>query len=98
LRVAIATGGGGNPVRAVNGSVSVGTDWTALPPAACQRLTVINDSGVTLESRRDGGGAALRLPAIGYTFEALQDASELSFRRTDGGGGSVTLTYETEVL
>ncbi|MDR1190330.1 MAG: hypothetical protein LBK60_01525 [Verrucomicrobiales bacterium] len=90
-----AGGAAGAPDGTVFGSVSVAAAWVQLPEADCRVVTIVNDTGVTLAVRRDGGGASLRLPQVAAEFY-VQNASQLELARLDGGTDSVTVTYATE--
>jgi hypothetical protein len=74
-----------------------GTNYATLTSAACRAVTLLNTTGTDLEVRRGGAGAAFPVQdGMGYTFEGLTNANELSVRRVDTSNTQVTATYEVE--
>lgn len=75
-----------------------GSTYVAFESVACKQLTILNHSGTSLEVLRDGAGVALDLPDIAYwSFRGLTNANQISLRRADHSGTTVTIKAEVEV-
>jgi hypothetical protein len=76
-------------------TAATGTNYTAFSSQACTSLDIVNNTGTTLEYRRNGAGTALQIPdrsarlVIGIT-----NANQVGVRRTDTSNTQVTLQAE----
>lgn len=69
-----------------------GTTATAFPDAACHALSVLNVTGASLSFFYPGVATAFVLPnGMAWTFRGLNNASQLSVKRTDESTSTVTL-------
>ena len=101
LVAAAAKLGGERIASAVHATVQTsasGATWVTLGAAACDLVTLINNTGTDLEVRR--GGAGVGIPVLdgnAWPFRGLTDASNLSVRRLDQSNTQVTayLVLET---
>ena len=81
----------------VQTSASDGAAFVPLPALPCTQVRLLNLSGVTVEVRRGGAGAALPVPdRASYVFRALSDSAQLSVRRTDLVATPAVLNGEAE--
>lgn len=76
-------------------TAATGTNWTNCASAVCSKIVVSNQTGTTIEFRRDGTGTTFGIPSGQfYTIEGLDNASEISFRRVDTSNTQVVVKYE----
>ena len=75
-----------------------GTTFVAFGSQACSALDVVNNSGVTIEIRRDGAGVAIPLlPGQARLFVGIANANQLGVRRLDQSTTQVTVHGEALV-
>ena len=73
-------------------TAAIGTNWTAFANQQCNRVHVLNTTGVSIEVRQGGAGVGLVMPTnTGFTFNATSNANELSIRRVDLSNTQVTV-------
>lgn len=73
-----------------------GTDWTAFPDQPCVALDLVNNSGVDLEYRRNGGGVAM--PVLNGSSRFIGDiknSNQVQVRRVDQAATPVNVYGET---
>lgn len=76
-------------------TAAAGNNWTSFGAQACTQLSVVNNSGVDLEFRRGGGGAALPiLNRMAYLIIGITNANQISIRRIDQDNSQVVLAAE----
>jgi len=83
-----------------NGSVTTaanGTDWTTLSFQVAGSVTIVNNTGTSLDVSKDGGTTKMVVPTgAAYCVKYLQNANGVSVRRTDNNTSVVTAYYEWE--
>jgi hypothetical protein len=85
---------GGNASAQTN---ATGTNFTVLGSQACKQLTVVNNTGTTIEVQQGGSGVALPIQDQDrYTFYGLSNANQLGIRRVDQSNTQVTVAYRWE--
>lgn len=90
-QVTPAMGSGGN----TSVTTAASTAYTAFASQACKQLTIVNDTGKTLEVQQGGAGVGLKLPtATIFTFYGLTNASNLGVRTTDSSAVTATARWE----
>lgn len=73
-------------------TAAVGTNWTAFAANVAKQLTLVNNSGTTISFRQDGAGVALDIPTgSSFTILGLDNANQISVRRTDTSNTQVTV-------
>jgi len=91
------------PVSSASGYGSVqtanpGTNFTALSQQVAGSVTIINNTGTTLEISKDGGTTKIQLPtAASFCVNFITDANQVSVRRADTSNTQVTAYYEWEL-
>jgi hypothetical protein len=81
----------------VQTSVAGGTNFIPFAAQKVKRFVIVNNTGVTIEFKQDNAGVAVGIPD-GSMFEiyGINDASQISVRRTDGSTAQVTVTARWE--
>jgi len=80
-------------------TATVGTNYTAFDPQACNWVSLVNGTGVDLEVRYVGSLPTLIIPAgAGYRFGAVTNANQLEFRRQDQSNTQVTVRAQALTL
>ncbi len=72
-------------------TAATGTNYTAFASQVCCQLTLVNNTGTTIEFRQ--GGAGVAVPVFDqsfYTIFGITNANQISIRRTDTGNTQVT--------
>ena len=73
-------------------TAATGSNWTAFASQACTYVVVVNGTNFGIEVRRGGAGVGLPIqPGQAFTFEGVQNASDLSVRRLDQSNTQLTL-------
>jgi hypothetical protein len=91
------------PVSSASGYGSVqtsatGTTFVALSQQVAGSVTIINNTGTTLEISKDGGTTKIQLPtAASFCVNFITDANQVSVRRADTSNTQVTAYYEWEL-
>ena len=102
LAASAAKLGGEKLASVVHGSVqtnATGSSYTALSSAACDRITILNQSGADIEVRRGATGVAIPVfDGSGMPFAGLSNASALDVRRIDQSNTQVTIQYLIETF
>jgi hypothetical protein len=76
-------------------TAATGTNWTAFSSQACDALDIVNNSGTAVEYRRGGSGSSIPIPSGSARLVlGIENANEISVRRTDTSNTQVTLTAE----
>lgn len=72
-----------------------GTGWMAFTAQACVALDIVNNSGVTIEYRRNAAGTAMQIPTgAARMIIGITNANQIEVRRTDTSNTTVTLQAE----
>ncbi len=78
-------------------SAGTGTAFTLFPTTPAKRVWVGNNSGIVLEVRRGGSGAAYPIQSsTEHVFKVSANANELGIRRVDQGATAVTAELDIE--
>jgi hypothetical protein len=91
------------PVSSASGYGSVqtsatGASFVALSQQVAGSVTIINNTGTTLEISKDGGTTKIQLPtAASFCVNFITDANQVSVRRADTSNTQVTAYYEWEL-
>jgi hypothetical protein len=91
------------PVSSASGYGSVqtsatGANFVALSQQVAGSVTIINNTGTTLEISKDGGTTKIQLPtAASFCVNFITDANQVSVRRADTSNSQVTAYYEWEL-
>jgi hypothetical protein len=91
------------PVSSASGYGSVqtsatGANFVALSQQVAGSVTIINNTGTTLEVSKDGGTTKIQLPtAASFCVNFITDANQVSVRRADTSNSQVTAYYEWEL-
>jgi hypothetical protein len=91
------------PVSSASGygsvqTVNPGTLYTPLSQQVAGSVTIINNTGTTLEISKDGGTTKIQLPtAASFCVNFITDANQVSVRRADTSNTQVTAYYEWEL-
>jgi hypothetical protein len=91
------------PVSSASGYGSVqtsatGANFVALSQQVAGSVTIINNTGTTLEVSKDGGTTKIQLPtAASFCVNFITDANQVSVRRADTSNTQVTAYYEWEL-
>jgi hypothetical protein len=74
---------------------ATGATFTAFGSLACTALDIVNQTGVTIEYRRGGTGTAFPIPSGSSRLViGIANANEISVRRVDQSGVTVTVNAE----
>ena len=88
------------PTTSGNGSVTTavsGTGYTTLTDQICGSVTIVNDTGTSLDVTKDGGTTKMVVPTgAAYCVKYIENANQVSVRRTDNSATQVTAYYEWE--
>lgn len=88
------------PTSSGNGSVTTaasGATYTALSSQLAGSVTIVNDTGVSLDVTKDGGTTKMVVPTgAAYCVKYIQNANQVSVRRTDNSNTQVVAYYEWE--
>lgn len=77
---------------------ATGTTYTAFASQACTSLDIVNNTGTTIEYRRNGAGVAMQIPTgAARMVIAITNANQVDVRRTDTSNTTVTLQAEAFV-
>lgn len=80
-------------------TAATGTNWTAFSSQECDALDIVNNSGTTIEYRRNGAGSAIPIPTGSARLVlGIDNASDISVRRSDTSNTQVTITAEAMKL
>lgn len=91
------------PVSSASGYGSVqtsatGANFVALSQQVAGSVTIINNTGTTLDISKDGGTTKIQLPtAASFCVNFITDANQVSIRRADVSNTQVTAYYEWEL-
>lgn len=78
---------------------TTGTTYTAFSSQSCTALDIVNNTGVTIEYRRNGTGTAMQIPDKSARLVlGITNANQIDIRRTDTSNTQVTLQAEAFVL
>lgn len=89
----------GLPAGSVSGNGSIttanpGSTYTTLSSQITSSVTIVNNSGVSLDIQQGGAGSPFTLlNGTSYTFTGIINASQLGVKRTDGSNTPVTVSY-----
>lgn len=90
------------PAMASGGNISVqtnatGTTYTAFTSQACKQLTLVNNTGTTIEFRQGGAGVAVPVfDKAAFTIFGLTNTNQIDIRRTDTSNTQVTIQARWE--
>jgi hypothetical protein len=74
---------------------ATGTNFVQLGNQACESVDICNNTGTTIEYRRNGLGSAMQIPdGATRLIVAITNTNEISIRRTDTSNTQVTVTCE----
>jgi len=74
---------------------ATGTNFVQLGNQACESVDICNNTGTTIEYRRNGAGSAMQIPdGATRLIVAITNTNEISIRRTDTSNTQVTVTCE----
>jgi hypothetical protein len=74
---------------------STGTTWTAFTSQVCQSVDLTNDTGVTIEYRRNGAGSSMRIPSgSARLILGVSNANQIEVRRADTSNSQVVVQAE----
>lgn len=80
-------------------TAATGTNYTAFASQACTALDIVNNTGVTIEYRRNAAGVAMQIPTgAARMVIAITNANQVDVRRTDTSNTTVTMQAEAFVL
>ena len=72
-----------------------GTTYTAFASQACVALDIVNNTGTTIEYRRNATGTAMQIPSgAARMVIGITNANQIEVRRTDTSNTTVTLQAE----
>lgn len=76
-------------------SASAAATFALFPSTACTALSVVNNSGTSIEVQRGGAGSTIPLlSGQSYLFVGITNANQLGIRRVDLSATAVTITAE----
>jgi len=76
---------------------ATGTNYATLSQQTAGSVTIINNTGTTLEISKDGGTTKMQLPTgASFCVNFITDANQVSIRRADTSNTQVTAYYEWE--
>lgn len=77
---------------------ATGTTYTAFASQACTALDIVNNTGTTIEYRRNAAGTAMQIPTgTARMVIGITNANQVDVRRTDTSNTQVTLQAEAFV-
>lgn len=77
---------------------TTGANFVALSEQVAGSVTIINNTGTTLEISKDGGTTKIQLPtAASFCVNFITNANQVSIRRADVSNTQVTAYYEWEL-
>ncbi len=91
------------PVSSASGygsatTANPGTGWQALTDQVAGSVTIINNTGQTLEVSKDGGTTKIQVPtAASFCVNFISNANQVSIRRADTSNTQLTVYYEWEL-
>ncbi len=72
-------------------------EFVPLPPMSVAQVVLVNNSGVSIDFKLSTGAEYITVPtASGYVIEGVDDASQISVRRSDGNGTKASVTIKCE--
>jgi hypothetical protein len=74
---------------------ATGTDYVAFADRPAKAVAISNNSGTSLSIRQDGSDFILPTASI-FKFDGIEDASQLSVKRTDESDTPVTASARWE--
>jgi hypothetical protein len=81
-------------------TAATGTNWAAFPSYRCSTLSVLNNSGTSINLRRKGEADASRVLLLkdgqAWMARSLTNSDQLEIRRADTANTQVTLHGEAE--
>lgn len=78
-------------------TAAIGTNYTAFAVQACMQLTIVNDTGVSIEFQQNAAGVAIPIvTGDRYTIFGIVDASVIGVRRVDNSNTQVTVKARWE--
>jgi hypothetical protein len=78
-------------------TAATGTNWTAFASQDCKQLTLVNNTGTTIEFRQDGAGVGIAVPDQTYfPIYGISNVSQVSVRRVDTANTQVTVAARWE--
>lgn len=76
-------------------TAATGTNWTDFGSNDCKSLDIVNNSGTTIEYRRNGAGLGMPIPDGGSRLViGISNSNQISVRRKDIGNTQVTVYAE----
>jgi hypothetical protein len=79
-------------------TAATGTNWTAFSSQVCGALDIVNNTGVTIEYRRNATGVAMQIPnGAARMVIGITNANQIDVRRTDTANSQVTVQAEAIV-
>jgi hypothetical protein len=77
---------------------ATGATFVALTDQVAGSVTIINNTGTTLEVSKDGGTTKIQVPtAASFCVNFISNANQVSIRRADTSNSQVTVYYEWEL-
>lgn len=78
-------------------TAATGTNWTAFGSQACSQLTLVNNTGATIEFRQGGSGVGVPVFDQSYfPIFGIANANEIGVRRVDTLNAQVTVQARWE--
>ena len=76
-------------------TAATGANYTAFPSQPCKEMQIVNLTGTQIEYCYNGAGAAIGIPtgSSKYVLD-IQNANQLSIRRSDQANTQVTVSAE----
>ena len=76
-------------------TAATGTNWTAFSSQVCGALDIVNNTGVTIEYRRNAAGIAMQIPnGSARMVIGITNANQVDVRRTDTANTQVNIQAE----
>jgi hypothetical protein len=76
---------------------ATGTNWVPLTQQVAGSVTIINNTGTTLEISKNGGTTKIQCPTgASFCVNFITDVNQVSIRRADVSNTQVTAYYEWE--
>jgi hypothetical protein len=80
-------------------TAATGSNWTSFSSQECDAIDIVNNTGTTLEYRRSGAGYTIPIPTGSARLViGIDNASDISVRRSDTSNTQVTVTAEAMKL
>lgn len=79
-------------------TAATGTNWTTLTEQVAGSVTIVNNTGTTIEVSKDSGATKMQIPTgASFCINFISNVNQVSIRRADTSNTQVTLYYEWEM-